>query len=40
MVTLFGSIAVSVMLAAYWLEPRSRWFVLIFAGGCVFHSRL
>ena len=35
MVTLFGSIAVGVMLASYWLEPRSRWFVLIFAGGCV-----
>jgi hypothetical protein len=34
-VTLFGSIAVGVMLASYWLEPRSRWFVLIFAGGCV-----
>ena len=34
MVTLFGSIAVGVMLASYWLEPRSRWFVLSFAGGC------
>ena len=34
MVTLFGSIAVGVMLVSYWLEPRSGWFVLIFAGGC------
>ena len=34
MVTLFGSISVGVMLTSYWLEPRSRWFVLSFAGGC------
>ena len=34
MTTLFGSIAVGVMLGSYWLEPRSRWFVLAFAGGC------
>ena len=33
MLTLFGSIAVSIMLVSYWLEPRSRWFVLLFAGG-------
>jgi hypothetical protein len=33
MLTIFGSIAVSIMLASYWLEPRSRWFVLLFAGG-------
>ncbi len=33
MLTIFGSIAVSIMLLSYWLEPRSRWFVLIFAGG-------
>ena len=33
MLTLFGSIAVSIMLLSYWLEPRSRWFVLVFAGG-------
>ncbi len=32
MLTLFGSVAVGVMFGAYWLEPRSRWFVLIFAG--------
>ena len=34
MLTLFGSIAVATMLVSYWLEPRSRWFVLVFAGGC------
>ncbi|MCH8205746.1 MAG: hypothetical protein IH956_01945 [Chloroflexi bacterium] len=33
MLTLFGSIVVTIMFLAYWLEPRSRWFVLIFAGG-------
>ena len=34
MVTAFGSIAVGVMLISYWLEARSKWFVLAFAGGC------
>ncbi len=34
MLTLFGSIAVAVMLGSYWLEPRAKWFVLVFAGGC------
>ncbi len=33
MVAIFGSIAVSVMMVSYWLEPRSKWFVLLFAGG-------
>ena len=33
METLFGSIAVTVMLFAYWQESRSRWFVLLFAFG-------
>ena len=33
MLTIFGSIAVSVMMVSYWLEPRSKWFVLLFAGG-------
>ena len=32
MLTLFGSIAVSIMMLAYWLEARSRWYVLVFAG--------
>jgi hypothetical protein len=30
---IFGSVAVGVMLISYWLEPRSRWFVLTFAAG-------
>ena len=34
MLTLFGSIAVAVLLGSYWLEPRTKWFVLLFAGGC------
>ena len=33
MVTLFGIVAVGIMFLAYWQEPRSRWFVLLFAGG-------
>ena len=33
MLTLFGSIAVSTMMVSYWLEHRSKWFVLLFAGG-------
>lgn len=31
MLTLFGSIAVTIMMLSYWLEPRSRWFVAVFA---------
>ena len=34
MLTLFGSVAVAGMLVFYWLEPRSRWYTLCFAGGC------
>ena len=34
MLTLFGAIAVAIMLLSYWLEPRSKWFILVFAGGC------
>ncbi len=33
MLTFFGSIAVSIMFLSWWLEPRSRWYTLIFAGG-------
>ena len=33
MLTLFGSIAVSIMFLTYWMEARSKWFVLAFAGG-------
>jgi len=32
--TLFGVVSVSVMLLAYALETRARWFVLLFAGAC------
>ncbi len=33
MLTLFGSVAVTIMFLAYWLEPRSKWYVLVFALG-------
>ncbi|HVO29696.1 MAG TPA: hypothetical protein VMV18_03135 [bacterium] len=36
--TLFGLIAVSLMLVFYALEDRSPWFVLCFAGACVLGS--
>ena len=31
MLTIFGSIAVAIMFLSYWMEPRSKWFILIFA---------
>ena len=34
MLTAFGSVAVAVMLVSYWLEPRSRWMIAVFAAGC------
>ena len=34
MLTVFGSVAVAVMMLSYWLEPRAKWFTLLFAGGC------
>ena len=33
LLTLFGSIAVAIMFLSYWLEARSKWMVLLFAGG-------
>ena len=36
--TLFGLLAVTAMVVCYALEPRSRWFVLGFAGACVLAS--
>jgi hypothetical protein len=36
--TLFGLVAVSLMLACYALEHRSRWFILGFAGACLLGS--
>ena len=34
MLTLFGNIAVGSMFLFYWMERRSKWFVLLFAIGC------
>ena len=36
--TLFGLVAVSLMLTFYALEDRSPWFILGFAGSCVLGS--
>ena len=36
--TLFGLVAVSLMLVFYALERRSRWFILAFSGSCVMAS--
>ncbi len=36
--TLFGLVAVSAMLGFYALERRSPWFILAFAGACLFAS--
>jgi hypothetical protein len=36
--TLFGLVAVSLMLVCYALERRSRWYVLGFAGACALGS--
>ncbi|MDA1347928.1 MAG: hypothetical protein O3A47_03555 [Chloroflexi bacterium] len=33
MIDAFGSVAVTIMFLTYWLEPRSRWYVLAFAAG-------
>lgn len=38
MVTIFGAIAVTVMMLCYWLEERSAVFVLGFAVACVASS--
>ena len=35
MLTSFGFIAVSIMMLSYLFEARSKWYVLIFAGGSV-----
>jgi hypothetical protein len=36
--TLFGLVAVTLMLVTYALEKRSPWFILIFSGACVLAS--
>ncbi len=33
LLTVFGSIAVTLMFLTYWLEHRSKWMVLLFAVG-------
>ncbi len=33
MLTIFGSVAVAIMMLSYWLEPRSKWLVLVFSAG-------
>ena len=33
MLTLFGSVAVTIMFLSYWVESRSKWMVLVFAAG-------
>ena len=33
MLTVFGTIAVSIMFLSYWTEERSKWLVLVFALG-------
>ena len=38
MLTLFGTVAVTVMFLAYWLERRSKWFVAAFALGTALTS--
>ena len=38
MLTVFGSIAVSIMFLSYWLERRSKWMVLLFAVGSALTS--
>ena len=32
MLTAFGFVAVTIMLLSYWLESRSSWYILVFAG--------
>jgi len=36
--TWFGLFAVTAMLVCYWLERRSSWFILGFAGACAMGS--
>lgn len=36
--SIFGLLAVTLMLVFYALEKRSRWFVLAFAGSCLLAS--
>jgi hypothetical protein len=38
MLTLFGAVAAGIMFLSYWLEPRSKWMVLVFAIGSALTS--
>ena len=38
MLTVFGAVAVAIMLLSYWLERRSKWMVLLFAAGSALTS--
>ena len=38
MLTVFGAVAVAIMLLSYWLERRSKWMVLLFALGSALTS--
>ena len=38
LLTIFGLVAVTLMLLFYALERRSRWYTLAFAGACVLGS--
>jgi hypothetical protein len=38
MLTVFGALAVTVMMTCYALEARSSWFSLVFAGACAASS--
>lgn len=37
-ITIYGVCAVTFMMTMYAMERRGRWFVLAFAGGCLFSS--
>jgi len=37
-VTVYGVCAVSFMMAMYALERRGRWFIVLFAAGCLLSS--
>lgn len=37
-ISLFGLVAVTLMLITYALERRSHWFILAFAGSCLLGS--
>jgi len=38
LLTLYGLVAVTLMLVFYALEKRSRWYILAFSGSCILAS--